>query len=103
MAGSPYEMGLAHGQLMKMEMTGLIDSVWAYLEAEVVRPLFLPLSLLRYNCVCICSLAELWGSHVGLFQESAINGTLHKLRPWFVDLVAEFGCAPAALSQLFNR
>ena len=32
-------MGYAHGLLMKQEMAGLIDNVWKYLEAEVVRGL----------------------------------------------------------------
>jgi hypothetical protein len=30
-------MGYAHGLLMRAEMTGLINSVWAYFESEVVR------------------------------------------------------------------
>eukprot|EP00051_Salpingoeca_urceolata_P026450 m.477358 g.477358 ORF g.477358 m.477358 type:complete len:444 (+) comp20814_c0_seq1:1427-2758(+) len=33
--GSPYEMGYAHGLLMKKEATGLVDAVWAYLELQV--------------------------------------------------------------------
>jgi len=56
--GSPYEMGFAHGQLVKKDMIGLVDNVWKYLEQQV---------------------------------QQAINGTFHKLRPWFVDLVAEVG------------
>ena len=36
--GSPYEMGLAQGQLMTQNVQGLIDDVWNYLEEQVVSP-----------------------------------------------------------------
>lgn len=35
-AGTPYEMGYAHGELMGAEARGLIDGVWSYLEEQVV-------------------------------------------------------------------
>ena len=35
-AGSPYDMGYAHGELMKERATGLINDVWNYLEEQVV-------------------------------------------------------------------
>ena len=36
LAGSPYNMGYAHGELMKERATGLINDVWNYLEEQVV-------------------------------------------------------------------
>ncbi|EGD79182.1 hypothetical protein PTSG_09912 [Salpingoeca rosetta] len=56
--GTPYEMGYAHGILMKENATQFINDVWGYLEDQV---------------------------------ESAINGTIHNLQPWFLKLVADFG------------
>jgi len=56
--GTPYEMGVAQGTILKEQATAMVDAVWKYLESQI---------------------------------ESAINGTFHHLRPWFVDLVAEFG------------
>ena len=35
-AGTPYEMGFAHGTLLKEEATDLLNSVWKYLEEQVV-------------------------------------------------------------------
>ena len=34
--GSPYEMGYAHGTLMKDKVKGLITDVWMYMESQVV-------------------------------------------------------------------
>ena len=34
--GTPYEMGYAHGTLMKENTTQFINAVWAYLEEQVV-------------------------------------------------------------------
>ena len=34
--GTPYEMGYAHGSLMKEKAKGLINDVWAYMELQVV-------------------------------------------------------------------
>lgn len=34
--GTAYEMGYAHGKLMKEEATQFINAVWTYLEDEVV-------------------------------------------------------------------
>ena len=34
--GTPYEMGYAHGELMKDIASKFIDDVWKYLEEEVV-------------------------------------------------------------------
>ena len=34
--GTPYEMGYAHGQLMKEKAQHLFDDVWAYMEQEIV-------------------------------------------------------------------
>ena len=34
--GSPYEMGYAHGSLMKDKVKGLMNDVWAYMELQVV-------------------------------------------------------------------
>eukprot|EP00043_Microstomoeca_roanoka_P004787 m.51843 g.51843 ORF g.51843 m.51843 type:complete len:440 (+) comp12654_c0_seq1:210-1529(+) len=56
--GTPYEMGFAHGTLMKQEASDFINAVWSYLELQV---------------------------------ESAINGTVHNLQPWFLQMVADFG------------
>ena len=36
--GTPYEMGFAHGTLMKENSTKFINAVWAYLEEQVVGP-----------------------------------------------------------------
>ncbi|XP_072044139.1 protein dcd1A-like [Amphiura filiformis] len=35
--GTPYEMGFAHGTLLKEEATDLLDSVWQYLEDQVIE------------------------------------------------------------------
>lgn len=35
--GTPYEMGFAHGSLIKDRMTKMIASFWRYMELEVVR------------------------------------------------------------------
>ena len=35
--GTPYEMGFAHGTLLTEEATDLLNSVWKYLEDQVVR------------------------------------------------------------------
>lgn len=60
--GTPFEMGLAHGTLMKDKASQFMNGVWDYLLVQV---------------------------------EQAINGTFHKLKPWFVDLVAEHGLEAA--------
>ncbi len=33
--GTPYEMGYAHGELMKEDATAFINAVWGYLEEQV--------------------------------------------------------------------
>jgi hypothetical protein len=35
LAGTPYQMGYAHGALLKESARGLIDGVWSYLELQV--------------------------------------------------------------------
>ena len=35
-SGTPYEMGYAHGQLMADRAASFMDSVWEYLEEQVV-------------------------------------------------------------------
>ena len=35
-AGSPYEMGEAHGQLQKEKAAKFMNSVWEYLEQQIV-------------------------------------------------------------------
>ena len=37
MVGWPYQMGYAHGQLVKDVVKSFIDEVWEYLEDEIVR------------------------------------------------------------------
>ena len=34
--GTPYEMGVAHGSILKENVTNFINEVWAYLELQVV-------------------------------------------------------------------
>jgi exportin-7 len=34
--GTPYEMGYAHGSLLKDRMIALVNSFWAYMESQVV-------------------------------------------------------------------
>ena len=51
-AGSAYEMGYAHGELMSERAQGMVNDVWNYLEEEVVRsesPV-LPYSLQLVSC-----------------------------------------------------
>ncbi len=38
-AGSPYEMGYAHGQLMKERAESMLNNVWQYLEQQIVSVL----------------------------------------------------------------
>ncbi|KJE94496.1 hypothetical protein CAOG_05130 [Capsaspora owczarzaki ATCC 30864] len=66
--GSPYEMGYAHGSILKEEASEFVLAVWAYLVGQA---------------------------------DSAINGTAHNLRPWMVDLIANFGL-DAALDLTFD-
>ena len=35
--GSPYEMGYAHGELMKDKATQFMNDVWTYFEQQVVK------------------------------------------------------------------
>ena len=35
-AGTPYEMGHAHGELLKEKTNSMMDAVWKYLEEQVV-------------------------------------------------------------------
>ena len=35
--GTPYEMGYAHGELMKEKANSMMNAVWEYLEDQVVR------------------------------------------------------------------
>ena len=37
LTGTPYEMGFAHGTLLKKEATTFMNQVWEYLEDQVVR------------------------------------------------------------------
>ena len=34
--GTPYQMGYAHGLLVKDRMIGLVETFWAYMEKEIV-------------------------------------------------------------------
>ena len=60
--GTPYEMGYAHGTLMKENTTQFINAVWAYLEEQVVMYFILYSGTLiaHYSipasrvCICIC-------------------------------------------------
>lgn len=38
-AGTPYQMGYAHGELMTEKAQGMINDVWNYLEEQVVSNL----------------------------------------------------------------
>lgn len=35
--GTPYEMGYAHGMLIKERLTGLVDTFWDYMETQIVK------------------------------------------------------------------
>jgi len=35
--GTPYQMGYAHGLLVKDRMIGLVETFWAYMEKEIVK------------------------------------------------------------------
>ena len=35
--GSPYEMGYAHGLLVKERMIGLVETFWHYMETQIVK------------------------------------------------------------------
>ena len=37
--GSPYEMGYAHGSMMKSEVQTLVDGVWQYFEKQIEKKL----------------------------------------------------------------
>ena len=49
-AGTPYEMGFAHGTLMKARAVDMLNSVWSYLELQVVSE-FTPPVYARSTCV----------------------------------------------------
>lgn len=34
--GTPYEMGFAHGTLVKDRMIGLVNTFWNYMESQIV-------------------------------------------------------------------
>jgi hypothetical protein len=34
--GTPYQMGYAHGLLVKDRMIGLVDTFWTYMEKQIV-------------------------------------------------------------------
>ena len=36
-AGTPYDMGYAHGSLLKERTQDMLNSVWSYFELQVVR------------------------------------------------------------------
>jgi exportin-7 len=38
--GTPYEMGYAHGTIVKQELTGLIETFWKYMESQIVSSIY---------------------------------------------------------------
>lgn len=41
--GTPYEMGYAHGSLIKDRLSKMIETFWAYMESEIVWKFILSL------------------------------------------------------------
>ena len=75
--GTPYEMGYAHGIIVKEELSGLIEAFWKYMESEIVISYQIKKSLTD-------SLFNL--------KISSINGTTKGFfRPDFLKRVADLG------------
>ena len=79
-------MGYAHGELMTEKAQGLMNSVWAYLEEQVVsihsQPYYIYIFLFH---------ALLSSPLCCLTQEQAINGTVDIFPKWFLKDVADLG------------
>ena len=56
--GTAYEMGFAHGTLMKENATRFINAVWAYLEKEVVINILTSMKSLAIEYYSIISIAR---------------------------------------------
>lgn len=76
-------MGFAHGQLMQEKAKNMMNDVWSYLEAQVVR-VRVCVHLIM-SVVLQCSMTN------DPIQIEAINGTVDIFPKWFLDDVANVG------------
>jgi len=74
--GSPYDMGYAHGLLMKTKAVGLVDSVWKYMEEQVEEAV-------NGTVKWIPQEVALYISNVGL--DVALDATYEATREWTGD------------------
>jgi len=74
--GSPYAMGYAHGSLMKDKTQGLIDSVWKYLEVQVIEAI-------NGTVKWIPQEVALWISEIGL--DGALDATYEATKAFTGD------------------